>query len=298
MDLAQRERVAIGFAIIAHLALFALLSLTWSAEEEEFDNPPMAVDLIAEAAPVSTAPEPATEEPAARRGEVERDEVEPEPEPVRPTPAPPVPRPIARTPPPPTPKRVEPVRQPRSEPRAERRPTPPTPPRDTSERRRPDRPASTTPARPATPPARPPRETQQAGNTLGDIADSVARDSSRNARGTNPPAAQTAAEVRQSITVAVDREIAPFWQRNVPSGIDVEQLRVVLEISLNRDGSIASVRQAGEISGRTESNQPQQARFVEQAIRSVRQAAPFALPEEHYDSWRVVRQSFRARLGN
>ena len=297
MDLAQRERVAIGFAIIAHLALFALFSLSWGAPEEPIDNPPMAVDLVAEIAPVSTAPEPATEEPAARRGETDSDEVEP-------VPAPPVPKLIPRVqPPPPTPRRAEPVPAPRPAPRAERRPPPP-PSRDTSERRRPDRPAVTTPSRAATPPAstrqptRPARDTRPAGNPLGDIADAVARDSSRDARGTNAPAAQTSAEVRQSITVAVDREIAPFWQRNVPSGVDVEQLRVVLEISLNRDGSIASIRQTGELSGRTESNQPQQARFVEQAIRSVRQAAPFTLPEDHYDSWRVVRQPFRARVGN
>ncbi len=297
MELAQREKVALGVAIIAHLALFALLSLSWDAPEEPIDNPPMAVDLVAEIAPVSTAPEPATEAPAARRGEIDSDEVEP-------VPAPPVPKMIPRVqPPPPTPKRAEPVPAPRPAPRAERRPPPPTP-RDSSERRRPDRPAATTPPRPANPPAttrsptRPARDTRPAGDPLGRIVDDVARTGTTNARGTNAPAAQTAAEVRQSITVAVDREIAPFWQRNVPSGVDIEQLRVVLEISLNRDGSVASVRQAGELAGRTESNQPQQARFVEQAIRSVRQAAPFALPEEHYDSWRVVRQSFRARLGN
>ncbi len=298
MELAQREKVALGVAIIAHLALFALLSLSWDAPEEPIDNPPMAVDLVAEIAPVSTAPEPATEAPAARRGEIDSDEVEP-------VPAPPVPKMIPRVqPPPPTPKRAEPVPAPRPAPRSERRPPPPTPPRDTSERRRPDRPAATTPSRPANPPAttrsptRPARDTRPAGDPLGRIVDDVARTSTANARGTSAPAAQTSAEVRQSITVAVDREIAPFWQRNVPSGVDIEQLRVRLEISFNRDGSVASVRQVGELTGRTESNRPQQARFVEQAIRSVRQASPFALPAEHYDSWRVVTQSFSVRSGN
>jgi hypothetical protein len=130
---------------------------------------------------------------------------------------------------------------------------------------------------------------------LSDIAESVARTAPRGATGTSAPAAQTAAEVRQAITVAVDREIAPFWQRNVPSGIDVEQLRVTLEIRLNRDGSIAGIRQVGELTGTTESNRPQQALFVERAIRSIRQAAPFNLPVEHYDEWQVVRQPFAAR---
>lgn len=290
------ERTGLGAAIAAHLALFALLSLSWrGGPEQRFDNPPMAVDLIAEIAPVSTAPEPATEPPAARQGETDSAVREPEPPPPEPRVAP---RP---TPPPPTPKRVEPAPTPRPNARAERRP-PPTPPRETTPRQRPDRQTSTT----RTPPAQtqrqaqrqPQRDTRPAGDPLGDIANSVARSSTPNARGTNPPAAQTAAEVRQSITVAVDREIAPFWQRNAPSGIDVDELRLVLEITLNRDGSVQNVRQLGELAGQTPSNQPQQARFVEQAIRSVRQAAPFDLPAEYYDQWRVVRQPFRARLGN
>ncbi len=297
MDLAQRERVAIALAIIAHLFLFALLSLTWDAPEEEIDNPPIAVDLVAEVAPVSTAPEPASEEPAARRGEIDSED-------IAPVPAPPVPKAIPRAErPTPMPKRAEPVPAPRPAPRAERRPPPATPPRDTSERRRPDRPAAT-PPRAANPPTatrqptRPARDTRPAGDPLGRIVDDVARTSTTNARGANAPAAQTAAQIQQSITVAIDREIAPIWQRIVPTGVDIERLRVRLEISLNRDGSVASVRQLGELTGRTESNRPQQARFVELAISSVRQASPFALPAEHYDSWRVVTQSFSVRSGN
>jgi TolA protein len=130
------------------------------------------------------------------------------------------------------------------------------------------------------------------GDPLGDIA---ARTRNGTGRTPNPPAQQTAAEVRQSIRVAVDREIAPFWQRNVPSGVDVEQLRATLEIRLNRDGSIESIRQIGALEGRTDSNQPQQALFVERAIRSIRQAAPFNLPAEYYEQWQVVRQPFSAR---
>lgn len=101
----------------------------------------------------------------------------------------------------------------------------------------------------------------------------------------------------QSFRAAIDGEIRPHWERNVPSGVDVERLRVTLEITFNRDGSVASVRQVGELAGKTESNQPQQALFVERAIRSVRQAAPYRLPAEHFDQWRVMRQTFSARRG-
>lgn len=112
------------------------------------------------------------------------------------------------------------------------------------------------------------------------------------------PAAATAAEVKKSIQVAVDGEIRPFWNRNAPSGVDVELLKVTLEIQLNSDGSIADIRQIGDLVGTTESNAPQQKLFVERAIRSIRQAAPFSLPGEYYESWKVVRQPFAARRRN
>lgn len=282
MAISRAERTGLGVALVAHLALFALLSVSWSSgPDPRFDNPPMAVDLIAEVAPVSTSPEPASEMPAARQGEAVPDEPPPAPRPL-----PPVARP---TPPPPVPKKVEATPPPRPAPRAERpRAEPPRRTEDRSERRTP-------PEAQGQPSRRPPRDARTAGDPLSDIAESVARSAPRGATGTSAPAAQSAAQVRQAITVAVDREIAPFWQRNVPSGIDVEQLRVTLEIRLNRDGSIAGIRQVGDLTGTTESNRPQQALFVERAIRSIRQAAPFNLPVEHYDEWQVVRQPFAAR---
>lgn len=282
MAISTAERNGLGVALAAHLVLFALLSLSWrNGPEQRFDNPPMTVDLVAEVAPVSTSPEPASEMPAARQGELVPDEAPPAPRPLPPTPQP--------TPPPPVPKKVE-TRPPlRPTPRVER--PRPEPPRRTEERSSRPQPQAT--QRQA---ARPPsRDTRTAGDPLSDIADSVARSAPRGATGTSAPAAQTAAQVRQAITVAVDREIAPFWQRNVPSGLDVEQLRVTLEIRLNRDGSVAGIRQIGDLTGTTESNRPQQALFVERAIRSIRQAAPFNLPAEHYDEWQVVRQPFAAR---
>lgn len=282
MAISRAERTGLGVALVAHVALFALLSVSWNrGADPRFDNPPMTVDLVAEVAPVSTSPEPASEMPAARQGELVPDEPPPAPRPL-----PPVARP---TPPPPVPKRTEATPPPRPAPRVER--PRPEPTRRADERS--SRPQPTAQQGQST--RRPARDTRTSGDPLSDIADSVARSAPRGAAGTSAPAAQTAAEVRQAITVAVDREIAPYWQRNVPSGIDVEQLRVTLEIRLNRDGSIAAIRQVGELAGMTESNRPQQALFVERAIRSIRQAAPFNLPVEHYDEWQVVRQPFAAR---
>ena len=146
------------------------------------------------------------------------------------------------------------------------------------------------------PPAKgpPARRPNTPTGRLDGIAEGLGKEATK-APGRGVPAAQTAAEVRRSIDVAIDGKILPFWRRNVPSGVDIDQLRVVIEIRLNQNGSIADIRQKGELAGKTDSNAPQQALFVERAIRSVRQAAPFDLPAEYYDQWRVWDVTFRAR---
>jgi periplasmic protein TonB len=59
--------------------------------------------------------------------------------------------------------------------------------------------------------------------------------------------------------------------------------------------SASSVSQVGELSGKTDSNAPQQKLFIERAERSIRQASPFDLPDEYYDQWKVWDVTFRAK---
>ncbi len=245
----QNLRIAIGAAVVLHVALLALLSVQWTRGERRFDNPPMEVDLIADTGPVSTAPEISEAPPAAKLGEEEalsREALTAPPEPPATVAAP------AKTAVKAPPSKAPPAKGPPA-----RRPNTPT-------------------------------------GRLDGIAEGLSKEATK-APGRGVPAAQTAAEVRKSIDVAIDGKILPFWRRNVPSGVDIDQLRVVIEIRLNPNGSIADVRQKGELAGKTDSNVPQQALFVERAIRSVRQAAPFDLPAEYYDQWRVWDVTFRAK---
>jgi hypothetical protein len=130
---------------------------------------------------------------------------------------------------------------------------------------------------------------------LDGIVDGLAKAPSKSTQTKGAPASATAAEVKRSIDVAIDGAILPFWRRNVPSGVDVDQLRVVLRINLSKDGRVINITQRGELQGQTDSNAPQQALFIERAMRSIRQAAPFDLPEEHYDQWKVWDVTFRAK---
>lgn len=49
-------------------------------------------------------------------------------------------------------------------------------------------------------------------------------------------------------------------------------------------------------SGVTDTNRPQAGRHAEQAIRAVQLAAPFDLPEEYYEAWKVVTVDFDWKL--
>jgi hypothetical protein len=67
----QNLRLAVGVAVVLHVALLVLLSVQWTRGERRFDNPAMEVGLIADTGPVSTAPEISEAPPAAKLGEEE-----------------------------------------------------------------------------------------------------------------------------------------------------------------------------------------------------------------------------------
>ncbi|WP_249340073.1 hypothetical protein [Sphingopyxis sp. L1A2A] len=230
----------------------------------------MEVDLIAETAVQSTAPVISENPPAARLGEEEAVDIA-APEPM---PAPPLPEPIVRPTPAPTPKQVaRPKAQPKQTPPAAAKAQPKAAPKATPKKQ-----ASVRPT----------------GRLDGiDLGQSKSPTKSTQAKGA--PASAVSAETRRAFSAAVDGEIRPHWQRNANaiSGVELDQLRLRLDIHLNRDGSIADIRQNGSMTGKTESNAPQQKRFVELAVRSIRQAAPFNLPPDQYDGWKVITQPFR-----
>jgi protein TonB len=115
-------------------------------------------------------------------------------------------------------------------------------------------------------------------------------DGDRGQAGDRPSAQQQA-----SILSAVLRQLRPHW--NPPSGVDAARLVTVVRFRLNRDGSLDGAPQLiGETRGVTESNRAQVARHREQAVRAVRLAAPFDLPERYYSGWRTLEFEFNQEL--
>lgn len=288
----KAERTGLGVAVVAHGALFALLSLHIAQTTVKLESKPVEVVLSDDFADISSAPDPSREEPATRRGEVEGpveptppppvEELPPapRPEPV-PVPAPaPKPVPVPKPAPQPVKKPVErkpepkPVPTPRPSPKPQSKPAQkPTPLRDTSDRRRPDRAVKPT-------------------GRLAGITDGL--NSRDNSSTSTRQQAQATGPARQTINAAIGNEIRPYWRP--PSGVDVEKLVTKIRFELNEDGTLAAEPEILGQTGKTASNTPQMRLHAENAIRAIKRAAPFKLPRENYAQWKTWTFDFDARL--
>jgi outer membrane biosynthesis protein TonB len=97
-----------------------------------------------------------------------------------------------------------------------------------------------------------------------------------------------------SLNSAIARQIKPHW--NAPSGVDAEELVTMVRFRLNRDGTLASSPDCVSQSGVTASNAAQKGLHCERAIRAIRLAAPFDLPDQFYDKWKLITSRFDRRL--
>ena len=261
-SLSREERLGLGVAAVAHVALVA--ALVWQVRDQPTLLPipeRMDVSLADEVSLQSTAPNPS--EASAAVAPVLAPEPAPAPEPV--------PTVAVR-------EEVRPV------PRQTRAPvTRPTP----AATRQPVTRPTTAPQPRATP------SRAAGGSRLGDDFLEGAGSSERaNTRGT--PAATFGPAEAASLNQAIARQIKPHW--NAPQGVDVEKLVTIVRFRLNSDGTLSGSPTCRQQSGETPSNAAQKGLHCERAIRAVRLAAPFDLPEQFYDKWKLVDSTFDRRL--
>lgn len=250
----RAEQAGLGVAVVGHGALLVLLTLAAAATRLPIPrSAPIEISFFDEAGPTSTAPAPSAAPPAPSIAP----ELGPPEEAVAPQPAETVaPRAPAPAPAPSPSRKAEPPAK--------------------------ALPAKTMPTRPPAPAAKasPPR-----GSRLGkDFLKGIGAEPSTS-RSTAPPAAEAGPAVRAALGALVRRQLKPHWK--APTGADAEMLRTELSIALARDGSVDRV-EVLRTTGQTASNRPQVRLHQEQAIRAVRLAAPFRLPPEHYDSWKLL----------
>lgn len=268
----RAEATGLGVATAGHCALLAALAFGFAnARLPEIRNEPIEVAFVEEAAIQSSVPAPSSSEPAPRLSEPERaPQAELLAEPV-PAPPPIVPQPRLASPPPrPTPKVVE-------------RPRPPP------------RQAASQPKQAQPKQAGRPKQAAPRGDRLAGLLDGVSDRPTQGKALSTPAAVVASPAVKSALGAQVQRQLKPHWRS--PTGADVDQLRTTIQVRLGRDGSLIGEPRVLRQTGVTDSNRAQAELHAERAIRAVKLAAPFNLPAEYYEAWKVISPIFDKRLG-
>ena len=262
------EGVGLVVAIALHAALFAVLALQFLfSTPKPFTSDRVTVSLATEVSLESTAPDPVPESRAAIAPTLS-DEPAPEAAPDEAQPE----RQDTTTPPPP------PARN-----NTRQASTPPAPNR---ERTRPDR------TRPSPTPTR--SAERSGGSRIGDNFLEGQGNSTRTDE-TRAPAATFGRAERAALSSAITRQLRPHW--SAPTGVDADKLVSIVSWRLNQDGSLRGTPSCRtQQNSITPSNQPQVSLHCDRAIRAVRRAAPFNLPEQFYSRWDDLEWQFDRRL--
>lgn len=317
----RSERIGLGLATAAHVALFALLSTVWLAKPKPPVRiaTPVEVTFADQVARRSAAP--SREEPAPSAAP---DVAEPKPAPPPPAPEPtPVPKPQPRpAPPEPAPRpapRPEPAPMPAPRPQPAPKPTPkpapvpkPAPPRPAPPKPAPAEkpaPAKAAPPKPAPAKAAPaksahdrlspdflkdlPSSSQGAtagakaaratGARLGKDILAGLSDKPSPSRSTTPKASTVSAAAMSGLGAAIQRQIRPCTDYGSLSGTPAMSIVTTLRLRFNRDGSVAGTPEVIDQSGVTGENRRYASQVADVVRRAVLRCAPVHLPAELYE---------------
>lgn len=259
------EKIGLGSALGGHALLLAAFSFGLFSAAEQFKRPaPIAVSLVGEIAPISTAPDAIQEEPAPASA-AQVDSAEPPPAPEAMKMEQPVPKPnpapiVKQTTPKPTPKVAD---KPKPAPKVAAATRPPA-----------KSGKGTTP-------------TKSGGFSRSfEDAISTAGKNSGQGKAVGTPAEKSASEVRRSVNASLAGQIRPYLVACAPSGVDIDEIRTFITLSLEINGSVNSVRFDRQ-TGINDSNSPQADLLKQCAMKAARQASPYrGLDSDYYDVWK------------
>lgn len=256
----RQEGIALGAAVVAHVALLAVLTISNPGKTPVAPPERMTVTISDEIADQSTSPDPLAQPLPDVAPELGEPQAEPEPQPEPPAPVPPQPKPA------PIAQQSKPAPAP-ARPAAQPAPTKPV-------------------AKPAAKPAPAAPAQRPGGSRIGnDFLKGVPSAASAGTSRSQPAATLGPAE-RSSLASAIARQLKRHWA--APQGADAEKLITILAWDLNADGSLAGAPRVVRQEGITDANRAQAPRHAEQAVRAVRLAAPFDLPDQYYNGWKRV----------
>ena len=264
--IARTDQKGFGLAVVAHLLLFAALTIGIAKRVPPVQPPQevMDVQLVDAVGLRSAAPNPATEAPQ----EMQAPDQAPPKEAPPPAPSP--------TPPAPKPEQAKPA------------PTPPSPVPAVKPKPQP-------PAKPLSDilkDVRAKARSEQAGSDARSKADRAAAErvgsllkgviGASAGKGENARAPISGAAMN-GLAAAIKRQVQPCYELGGLSGTSAMQIVTTLRLRYNRDGSVAGNPQIVEQTGINESNRAYAQQIAEVARRAVLRCSPVHLPAELYE---------------
>ena len=270
----RAERYGLGVAAAGHVALFVALSL--SLFSARIPKPPVAdtmdVQLVDKVGLTSAAPKVAQEAPAPSVAPEQGPPTEAAPPPPapapKPEPKPSPPKPEVKPEPKPTPAKPEP------------KPGPEKPAKPAPQKQPPKKTGLTSDFLKDLPKDTPGKEKPKGSRLGSDFLKGLSPDKS-SGKANAPRAAAVSAQSMAGLAALLLQQVKPCY--NPPAGgADAGQIATVLDLRMNRDGSVASV-QIGEQSGVNGQNQAYARQMADAARRAVLRCAPFKLPPDMYE---------------
>ena len=310
----KNEGVGLAVAAVGHVALFAILSVVWSAKPVPLPTPkPIEVSLVDDVAldqQAPPAPEPPAQSTAPDPGppeEASPPAAEPEPvlEPAPPKPQPPKPEPAPVPKPAPAPK---PASVPKPAPKPAPKPVPPVKKPVVAER--PEK-AKAAPVSPSARPVKAVAAAKAAGSnpkaTKAKATGSLLDDDFRKGLSQTPskakspaaaPGATMDAKAAADIGSAIRRQVQPCADRQVNPGPGASRIVVTIALSLNRDGSLAARPSVSDDHGGVDDENRRYVDAVDRnAIATFSGCAPLrGLPPELYDvprGWKTFKLRYK-----
>lgn len=260
----KMEKIGFSVAIIGHAALLGGFYLgLLSDDEPKPQEASISVNIVADIADISTAPDAIQEEPApAAEAPEEPEEVE-EVEAPLPTLVEEKPSPIAKK----TPPKKKPKDKPKSKPKK--------------------------PSKKKTESKKKKTETKKKKSKGFSKDFTSSFDGKGKAKGT--PASKTAAEVKRSIKVSLSSQVERFFKRCIPSGVDINKITTSATLNLNQNGGLSSITGLNQ-RGINSNNKAQAPLLKECVSKSIKAAAPFKnLPKENYAVWKKWPMEFKKK---
>ena len=310
------DRIALGVAVVLHVALVAALSLSGVERPTPPVPPPPAVDVslvtdiglqssapkAIEAPAPSQAPDPGPPEDAAPPEPAPEPEPKPEPK-SEPAPAPPKPVPDKRAPDKPAPAKPQAA----VKPAVKALPPPPASPPRSSSRTTPAT-ASATAKSVAPRAAKPGAGTETAavqpkrrGSRLSDDLVAGLTDKPSASKVVAPVGAVIDARALAGIQDAIKRQIQPCADRLSNAGIPQDAKRIIIKFNLrlNRDGNLAANPRVLDRLNSSDDTERYAQQIADLGIAAFKQCAPLRLPDEFYQTanggWNNINYNWQLR---